>query len=97
MLFRSIQFLDEIAKKIEKDIEVLQGQIQSYSLHDHDHTFQKLSMEEYKERLLLPFSFEIEEEYIVFYNHFEDQFESTQLKPYVDDQSIGVGELSKAA
>ena len=53
-------------------------------------------MAEYKERVLLPLSFEIEEEYIVFDNQFEDQFESTQLKPYVYDQSIGVGELSKA-
>ena len=34
-----IKFMDEFAKNIEKDIEVLQGQIQSYSLHDHDHSF----------------------------------------------------------
>ena len=56
-----IKFLDEVAKNIEKDIEDLQGQIQSYSLHDHDHSFQKLSMAEHKERVFLPFSFEIEE------------------------------------
>lgn len=90
-----MKFLDEVAKNIEKDIEGLQGQIQSYSLHDHDHTFQKLSMAKYKERVLLPFSFEIEEEYIIFENQFEEQFERTQLKPYANDQSIG--ELSKAA
>ena len=63
--------MDEVAKNIEKDIEVLQGQIQSYSLHDHDHSFQKLSMPEHKERVLLPFSFQIEEEYTIFENQFE--------------------------
>ena len=52
-------------------------------------------MVEYKERVLLPFSFEIEEEYIIFENQFEEQFESTQPKPSIDCQSIG--ELSKAA
>ena len=72
-----MKFLDEVAKNIEKDIEGLQGQIQSYSLHDHDHTFQNISMAEYKERVLLPFSFEIEEEHIIFENQFEEQFEST--------------------
>ena len=60
-----MKFLDEVAKIIEKDIECLKGQIQSYSLHDHDHSFQKLSMEEHRERVLLPFSFVIEEEYTV--------------------------------
>lgn len=39
-----MEFLDEVAKNIKNDIEGLQGQIQSYSLHDHDHTFPKLSM-----------------------------------------------------
>ena len=52
-----IQFLDEVAKNIEKDIEVLQGKIQSYSLHDHDNSFQKISMPKHKEMVLLPFSF----------------------------------------
>lgn len=53
-----IQFFDEYANKIEKDIEVLQVQIQSYSLQDHDHSFQNISMPEHKERMLLPISFE---------------------------------------
>ena len=57
-----MKFLDEVAKDIKKDIEVLKGQIQSYSLHNYDHSFQKLSMAEHKERVLLPFSFMIEEE-----------------------------------
>ena len=29
-----IQFVDEVAKNIEKEIEVLEDQIQSYILHD---------------------------------------------------------------
>lgn len=32
-------------------------------------------MVEYKERVLLPLSFEIEEEYMIFENQFEEQFE----------------------
>ena len=52
-------------------------------------------MAEQKERVLLPFSFEFKEEYIVFENQFEKQFESTQLKSYVDYQSMD--EFSKAA
>ena len=59
-----IQFVDEVAK----NIEVLEDQIQSYSLHDQDQSFQKLSMLEHKEKVLLPFSFKIEEEYIIFEN-----------------------------
>ena len=31
-----IQFLDEFAKNIEKEIEVLEDQIQSYSIHCQD-------------------------------------------------------------
>ena len=88
-----IKFVDEVAKNIEKDIEVLEDQIQPYRLHDQDQYFQKLSMPENKERVLLHFSFEFEEEYIVFENQFEKQFESTQLKSYVVDQSMD--ELSK--
>lgn len=65
-----MKFLDEVADDIEKEIEGLKGQIQSYSLHNHDHYFQKLSMAEHKERVLLPFSFTIEEEFTVV----EDQF-----------------------
>jgi len=73
--------LDEVAKNIEKDIEDLKGQIQSCSLHDHDHSFQKLSMAEHKERVLLPFSFVIEEEYTVI----EDQF--AQPESYENHQA----------
>ena len=65
-----MKFLDEFAKDIEKDIEGLQGQIQSYSLHGYDHSFQRVSMSEHKERVLLPFSFVIEEEYTVIKNQF---------------------------
>ena len=83
--------MDEVVKKVEKDIEVLEDQIQSYSLHDQDQYFQTKFMLEYKERVLLPFSFEIEEEYPVF----ENQFDNTQLKYFAAEQSIY--ELSKAA
>ena len=88
-----IQFVDEVAKKIEKYIEVLEDQIQPYRLHDQDQSFQKLLMPENKERVLLLFSFEIEEEYIVFENQFEQQFDSTQLKSCVVEKRIY--ELSK--
>ena len=57
-----IQFLDEFAKNIEKDMEVLEDKIQSYSLHGQDQYFQKFFMPKYKENVVLPFSFEIEEE-----------------------------------
>ena len=40
-------------------------------------------MPEYKERVLLPFSFEIEEENLVLENQFENEFDRTHLKPYV--------------
>ena len=33
------KFVDEVAKNIEKDIEVLEDKIQSYSLHDQDLSF----------------------------------------------------------
>lgn len=85
-----MKFLDEVAKNIEKDIEGLQAHIQSYSIHDHDHSFQKLSMTEHKERVFLSFSFDIEEECTIFENQFEKQFESTQLMSYLVDQSTYV-------
>ena len=69
-----MKFLDEVAKDIERGIEGLQGQIQAYSLHNHDHYFQKLSMVEHKERVLVPFSFTIEEVYTVV----EDQFAQSE-------------------
>ena len=65
-----MKFFDKVAEDIEKDNEDLEGQIQAYSFHNHDHYFQKLSMAEHKERVLLPFSFTIEELYTVV----EDQF-----------------------
>ena len=46
-------------------------------------------MLEHKEKVLLPFSFEIEKEYIVL----ENQFDSTQLKSFIAKESIN--ELSK--
>ena len=66
-----IQFLDEVAKNIEKDIEFLEDQIQSYSLHDQDQSFQMILMPEHKEGVLLPFFLEIEEECTIFENQFE--------------------------
>ena len=45
-------------------------------------------MPEHKQRVLLPFSFEIEEEYPFFQNQFENEFDSTQLKSYVAKESI---------
>ena len=45
-------------------------------------------MLEHKERVLLPFSFQIEEEYTIFENQFEQQFDNTQLKSCVDEKSI---------
>ena len=63
-----IQFVDEFAKNIEKYIEVLEDQIQPYRFHAQDHSFQKLLMPENKERLLIPFSYEFEKEYIIFEN-----------------------------
>ena len=83
--------MDEVTKNIEKEIEVLEDKFQSYRLQDQDKSFQKHSMLEHKEKVLLPFSFEIEEEYTVL----ENQFDSTQLKYYVVDQSMD--QLSKAA
>ena len=77
-----IQFLDEVAKNIEKYIEVLEDQIQSYSLHDQDQSFQKNLMLDHKEKVLLPFSFGIEEENLVF----ENQFDSTELKSCVAEK-----------
>ena len=53
----TIQFVDEVAKNIEKYIEVLEDQIQCYSLHDQDQYFQKFLMPEHKEKVMLPFSF----------------------------------------
>ena len=50
-------------------------------------------MLEHKERVLLDLSFEIEEEYLVLENQFENYFGSTQLKYYVSKESIY--ELSK--
>ena len=76
-----MKFLDEVAKDIEKDIEDLEGQIQSYSLHGHDHSFQKISIAAHKERVLLPFSFTIEEEF----NDVEDQF--VQPESYKKNQA----------
>eukprot|EP00253_Pinus_taeda_P018568 PITA_18568 len=76
-----MKFFNEVAKDIEKDIEGLQGQIQSYSLHGHDHSFQKVSMSEHKERVFLPFSFTIEEEDTVL----EDQF--AQPESYKNHQA----------
>ena len=61
-----IQFLDEVTKNIENGIEVLEDKFQPYRLQDQGQYFQKISMLEHKEKVLLPFSFEIEEEYIVF-------------------------------
>lgn len=69
-----MKFLDEVAKDIEKDIEGLEGQIQAYSFHNHDHYFQKLSVTEHKERMLLPFSFTFEELNAVV----EDQFAQSE-------------------
>ena len=82
--------MDEVAKNIEKYIEVLKYQIQPYRLHDQDQPFQKLLMPENKERVLLPFSFEIEEECTIFENQFEKKFESTQLMSYLVDQIMYV-------
>ena len=76
-----MKFLDEFAKDIEKDIEGLEGQIQAYSFHNHDHYLQKLSMAEHKERMLVPFSFTIEELYAVV----EDQF--AELESYKNHQA----------
>lgn len=76
-----MKFLDEVAKDIEKDIESLQGQIQSYSLHGHDHSFQRVFMSEHKDSVLLPISLVIEEEYTVI----EDQL--AQPKSYENYQA----------
>ena len=86
--------MDEVTKNIEEDIEVLEDKFH-YRLQDQYHYFQKLSMLEHKEKVLLPFSFEIEEEYTVFENQFEQQFDSTQLKSCVVEKSIY--KFSKAA
>ena len=83
--------MDEFSKNIEKDIEVLEDQIQSYSLHGQYESFQKFFMPKYKENVVLPFSFEIEEECLIL----ENQFDSKQLKSYVAKESIY--ELSKTA
>ena len=56
-----MRFLVEFAEDPEKEIEGLEGQIQAYNFHDHDHYFQQLSMAEHKERVLFPFSFTLEE------------------------------------
>ena len=48
-----IQILDEFVKNIEKDIEVLENQIQSYSLHGQDQSFEKFFMPKYKEKVVL--------------------------------------------
>ena len=60
-----MKFLDEVAEDIEKEIEGVEGQIQAYSFHNHDHYFQKFSMAERKETMLVPFFFTIEEMYTV--------------------------------
>jgi len=65
-----MRFLDAFAEDIEKEIEGLEGQVQAYSFHNHDHYFQHLSMEEHKERILFPFSFTLEE----MHTAIEDQF-----------------------
>ena len=65
-----MRFLDEVAEDIEKEIEGLEGQIQAYSFHNHDHYFQKFSMAEHKETMLVPFSFTIEELNTVVEDHF---------------------------
>ena len=44
-----IQFVDEVAKNIEKNIEALEDQIQSYSIHDQDQSFQMVLMPDHKE------------------------------------------------
>ena len=61
-----IQFLDEFSKNIEKDIEVLEDQIQSYSFHCQDQSFESFFMPKYKGKVVLPFSFEFQEECLVF-------------------------------
>lgn len=76
-----MKFLDEVAKDIEKDIEGLQGKIQSYNLHGYDHSFKKVSMSEHEEGVFLPISFVIEEEYTVI----EDQL--AQLESYENHQA----------
>ena len=81
--------MDEVAKNIEKDIEVLEDQIQSYIFHGQYHSFEKCFMPKYKEKVVLPFYFDSEEECLVL----ENQFDSTQLKSYVANESIY--ELSK--
>ena len=63
-----IQFVDEVAENIEKDIKVLEDKFQSYRLQYQYQSFQKLSMLEHKDKVLLPFSFENEQEYTVFEN-----------------------------
>ena len=66
-----IQFVDEVAKNHGKDIEVLEDKIQSHNIQGQYHSFQMIFMPENKERVLPPFSFEFEEEYIIFENQFE--------------------------
>ena len=77
----TMRFLDEFAEDLEKEIEGLEGQIQAYSFHDHDHYSQKFSMAERKETMLVPFSFTIEELNTVV----EDQF--AQLESYKEKQA----------
>jgi hypothetical protein len=76
-----MKFFDEFAKDIEKEIEGLEGQIQAYNFHDHDHYSQKFSMTERKETMLVPFSFTIEELNTVV----EDQF--AQLESFKERQA----------
>ena len=57
-----IQFVDEVSKNHEKDIEVLEVKIQSHNIHDQDQSLQMIFMsEKKKERMLPPFSFEFQE------------------------------------
>ena len=58
--------MDEVAESTEKDIQVSKDKIQSHSIHNQNQSFQMIFMPENKERVLPPFSFEFEEEYIVF-------------------------------
>ena len=72
--------MDEVAKNIEKDIEVLEDKIQPYMLHDQDHYFQNSLMPENKERVLLLFSFEFEENLQQIFQSFDHQEYDNHLK-----------------
>ena len=76
--------MDEVTKNIENDIGLLEYNFQYYRLQDQDQYFQKLSILEHKEKVLIPLSFEIEEEYPIF----ENQFDSTQMKYCMAKKSI---------